>query len=508
MVPGAIGSILLIVAIGTTLTVIGIMRLADGPSATGAGSGKSLSTPATTENRQPVVPLPSVAPTATQTPVPAVTPTAIPTAEPTAEPTVIATEPPAPTPTAVVAEATENPIHDVFERLKGSVVRITTESDSVGIGQPFGEAGSGFVIDEDGHILTNYHVIKDGRSLHLTLDDGTPLAARIVGIDPGSDVALLKANIPRDKLVVAPLGSSASVRVGDQVITIGSHFYTLLNTMTSGYVSGLGRNYAFSGRTITGMIQSDAAINQGSSGGPLIDLEKGEVVGINTAIQSSSFVGIAFALPIDRVKAILPDLRAGKTPTHAWLPIHGASITPHLATRCNLPVDYGVIVYGILPGATLNSGDKTFVTGANGDIIVSIDDLAVRNLSQLSEYIDTFKKPGDTVEIRVYRQRKTNELLEVTLEEWPNKLVQPLTQAVDCSNPTSEPTNVPTAPPITAETTTNAASGRFIISAEPLRPAITAAASPTTAPPMMPNTMPRTAMRSEDHIAAVSAAVA
>ena len=371
MVPGAIAAILLVVAAGTTLTVIGVMRLLDSPSAAETGVGASQTTRAgATGDQRPIVPLATVAPTAVPTPLPTVMPTAVPTA--------IATPPPTPTPPAVVAETSQNLITDVYERLKGSVVRISTDSDSVGIGQPYGEAGSGFVIDEAGHILTNYHVIKDGKVLRLTLDDGTPLGARVIATDPGSDVALLQANIPPDKLVVAPLGSSAAVRVGDQVIAIGSHFYIYRNTMSPGHVSGLRRPYAFSGRTITGMIQSDAAINRGSSGGPLIDLKNGEVIGINTAIATQNFAGIALALPIDLIKRILPDLLAGKTPKHAWLPIYGASITPHIAAQCNLPVDYGVIVYGILPGSKLNN--DIFETGANGDIIVSIDDLPVRNL--------------------------------------------------------------------------------------------------------------------------------
>ena len=503
MVPGAIAAILLVVAAGTTLTVIGVMRLLDSPSAAETGIGASPITRAgATGDQQPIVPLATVAPTAVPTTLPTVMPTVLPTAVPTAVPT----PPPTPPPSAVVAETSQNLIADVYERLKGSVVRISTDSDSVGIGQPYGEAGSGFVIDEAGHILTNFHVIKDGKELRLTLDDGTPLGARVIATDPGSDIALLQANIPPDKLVVAPLGSSAAVRVGDQVIAIGSHFYVYRNTMSSGHVSGLRRPYAFSGRTITGMIQSDAAINRGSSGGPLIDLKSGEVIGITTAIATQNFAGIALALPIDLIKRILPDLLAGKTPKHAWLPIHGASITPQLANQCNLPVDYGVIVYGILPGSKLNN--DIFETGANGDIIVSIDDVPVRELNDLSKYIDAYKQPGDTVELRVYRQRKINKLLTVTLEEWPNKKVSPLTQAVDCSKPTSEPINAPTVPPITAETSTKAANGRFIISAEPLMPAIAAAMRPIAAPPTMPATMLRAAMRSDDPMAAVSAAVA
>lgn len=431
LVPGAIAALLLVVAAGTTLTVIGVMRLLD---SSGAASGES----------RPLVPLPTVAPT----PVPTIAPTAVPTAIPTVAPTPVPTAAPAPTPapapTAVVAAVSPNRIADVFERLKGSVVRISTASENVGIGQPYGEAGSGFVIDGDGHILTNYHVIEDGRDLYLTLDDGTPLSARVVGVDPGSDVALLQANIPPDKLVVAPLGSSAAVRVGDQVMAIGSQFFVYRNTMTEGYVSGMGRHYAFSGRTITGMIQSNVAINRGSSGGPLIDVAKGEVVGINTAIRGNTFAGIALALPIDRIKRILPDLLAGETPKHAWLPVYGASITPQLAAQCSLPVDFGVIVYGILPGSTLTAETdetKTFETGANGDIIVGIDDRAVRNLADLSEYLDTHKQPGDVVEIRVYRERKENRVLEITLEEWPNRDVQPLSRVVDCSKPTSAQTS-------------------------------------------------------------------
>ena len=368
MVPGAIAAILLVVAAGTTLTVIGVMRLLDSPSAAETGIGASPTTRAGASDQQPIVPLPTVAPTAEPSPLPTVMPTVMPTAVPTA----IATPPPTPTPPAVVAETSQNLIADVYERLKGSVVRISTDSDSVGIGQPYGEAGSGFVIDEAGHILTNYHVIKDGRELRLTLDDGTPLGARVIATDPGSDIALLQANIPPDKLVVAPLGSSAAVRVGDQVIAIGSHFYVYRNTMSPGHVTGLGRTYAFSGRTITGIIQSGASINTGSSGGPLIDLKNGEVIGINTAIATQNFAGIALALPIDLIKRILPDLLAGKTPKHAWLPIHGASITPQLANQCNLPVDYGVIVYGILPGSKLNN--DIFETGASsGEVVLGLE---------------------------------------------------------------------------------------------------------------------------------------
>ncbi len=420
MVPGAIAALLLVVAAGTTLTVIGVMRLLDSPDAAEAGSGAPSA--AVAGERQPVVPLPTAAPTPAPTAIPTVAPTPVPTAVPTAVP--------APTPAPVVAAETQNLIAVVYERLVGSVVRITTGSDNVGIGQPYGEAGSGFVIDEDGHVLTNYHVIKDAKGLYVTLDDGTPLTARVVGTDPGSDVALLKANIPATKLVVAPLGSSAAVKVGDQVIAIGSQYFVYGNSMTQGHVSGLERPYAFSGRTITGMIQSDAAINRGSSGGPLIDVKSGVVVGINTAIQSQNFAGIGLALPIDRIKRILPDLLAGRTPTHAWLPIHGASITPQLAAQCNLPVEYGVIVFGILPGSELNQ--ETFNTGVDGDIIVSIDDVTVRNLDGLSAYIDTHKRPGDTVDLRVYRERKYNETVTVTLEEWPNKPAPRLTQFPGC----------------------------------------------------------------------------
>ena len=292
MVPGAIAALLLVVAAGTTLTVIGVLRLMDGSSAaeTGVGASSSTRTAVAPGERQPIVPLPTVAPTAAPTAIPTVAPTAVPTAQPspvpTAVPTIAPTPPPAPT--AVVVEVIENRAKDVFERLTGSVVRISTASGNVGIGQPYSEAGSGFVIDEAGHILTNYHVIKDARSIQITLsDEVTRGTARIIGADPGSDVALLKASDALlDKLVVAPLGSSAAMEVGDQVIAIGSQYFTYQNSLTTGIVSGLNRPYAFSGRTITGMIQSGAAINRGSSGGPLIDLQNGEVVGINTAIAT------------------------------------------------------------------------------------------------------------------------------------------------------------------------------------------------------------------------------
>ena len=186
MVPGAIAALLLVVAAGTTLTVIGVLRLMDYTGVAESGTALPPDTgvavledrrelfPTLTPATPPVlVPLPTVAPTAAPTAIPTVAPTAIPTAQPspvpTAVPTIAPTPPPAPT--AVVVEVIENRAKDVFERLTGSVVRISTASGNVGIGQPYSEAGSGFVIDEAGHILTNYHVIKDARSIQITLSD-------------------------------------------------------------------------------------------------------------------------------------------------------------------------------------------------------------------------------------------------------------------------------------------------------------------------------------------------
>ncbi len=512
MVPGAILALLLVVAAGSTLTVVGVLRLLEGPGAAESGLGASPTTGAASDGRL-LVPLPTPAPTPTPNPTPLAAPTPTPTAAPspepapTAAPTASPTPQPAPTTPPVIVQANENRIAEVYERLVGSVVQISAWSGAINVAQPYNEAGSGFIIDEEGHILTNYHVVEGARDLQITYNDGTRTSARVIGADPGSDVALLRASfLPPDKLVVAPLGSSDALKVGDEVITISSPFYVYRNSLSDGIVTGLGRTYAFSGRTITGIIQTGASINPGSSGGPLIDLREGVVVGINTAIQSRTFAGIALALPIDRVKAILPDLMAGRTPTHAWLPIHGADITPQLAAQCNLPVDYGVIVYDILPGSTLNN--DTFTTGVNGDIIVSIDDRRVDGIADLSEYLDAHKKPGDIVELRIYRDRRINRVLEVTLEEWPNRDVPVLTQVAGCSRPTSEPINAPTVPPISADTSTNAASGKFIISAEPLMPAMPAATIPNAAPAAMPATMPRAARRSDELMAAVSARVA
>ena len=201
MVPGAIAALLLVVAAGTTLTVIGVMRLLDSPDAAEAGSGA----PSAARNGR----------TATRSPAAHRRPHARAHGDshrrahpPCLRPCPPPCLPPCPRrpPPRSSRQKPRHLIAVVYERLVGSVVRITTGSDNVGIGQPYGEAGSGFVIDEDGHVLTNYHVIKDAKGLYVTLDDGTPLTARVVGTDPGSDVALLKANIPATKLVVAPLG--------------------------------------------------------------------------------------------------------------------------------------------------------------------------------------------------------------------------------------------------------------------------------------------------------------
>ncbi|HZO05981.1 MAG TPA: trypsin-like peptidase domain-containing protein, partial [Solirubrobacterales bacterium] len=228
--------------------------------------------------------------------------------------------------------------------------------------------GSGFVIDDEGHVLTNNHVVEGASKITVKLGDSeTAHEAEVVGTDPATDVALLKVDAPADELHPLTLGDSSQMEVGDPVVAIGNP-YGLDRTVTSGIVSALQREIqAPNGFSITNVIQTDAAINPGNSGGPLIN-GAGEVIGINSQIEtgggSSGNVGIGFAVPIDTVKAELQQLKETGEVEHAFLGISGATITPELAQAINLPVKEGVLVQeavkdGPADKAGIEGGDTT-----------------------------------------------------------------------------------------------------------------------------------------------------
>src|SRR4051794_30755820 len=290
---------------------------------------------------------------------------------------------------------------------------------------PFGEpeqesggiaTGSGFVIDGEGHILTNNHVIEGAEKVEVKLGDSEKeYEAEVVGTDPGTDIALLEVEAPAKELHPLTLGHSAESEVGDPVVAIGNPF-GLDRTVTSGIVSALQRQIqAPNGFSINHVIQTDAAINPGNSGGPLINAE-GEVIGINSQIATggggNGNVGIGFAIPIDTIRAEIKQLETKGEVEHAFLGISGGTITPELAKALNLPVKEGVIVQTVVKGspadkAGLEAGNTAATINGQevrlgGDIITEANGKKIATMEQLVEAIQE-SKPGDELELKILR---------------------------------------------------------------------------------------------------------
>ena len=304
---------------------------------------------------------------------------------------------------------------------------------------PFGEpepegggnaTGSGFVIDTDGHVLTNNHVIEGASKVTVKLGDSeTSYDAEVVGTDPGTDIALLKVDAPAKEFHPLRLGRSSDLEVGDPVVAIGNPF-GLDRTVTSGIVSALQRDIqAPNGFSISHVIQTDAAINPGNSGGPLINAE-GAVIGINAQIATGGGggnVGIGFAIPIDTVHANLEQLKETGEVEHAFIGISGGTVTPELAKALNLPVDEGVLVQTVVKDgpadkAGLEAGNTSAtIDGAEvrlgGDIITEVNGDKVKSMDDLVEVIQE-SKPGDELKLTILRgsQEKT---ADVTLGTQP-----------------------------------------------------------------------------------------
>jgi S1-C subfamily serine protease len=301
-------------------------------------------------------------------------------------------------------------------------------------GSPSGGTGSGFVIDKEGHILTNNHVVEGAEEISVKLGDSdTSHAAEVVGTDPATDVALLKVDAPADQLHPLTLGTSGETEVGDPVVAIGNPF-GLDRTVTSGIVSALQREIqAPNGFSINNVIQTDAAINPGNSGGPLID-GSGEVIGINSQIQtggtSSGNVGIGFAVPIDTVKAALDQLKETGGVEHAFLGITGASISPELAQAVNLPVKKGVLVQSVVPDgpadkAGVEGGETTASIGGaeinlGGDIITEVDGKKVVSMEEIVTLVNE-SDPGEKVELVLLRDGESKSVT-VTLADRPDSV--------------------------------------------------------------------------------------
>lgn len=331
----------------------------------------------------------------------------------------------------VAATSTTNSVNSVYRATRDAVVEITVTGAAEPT--PFGGEeqqrgqGSGFVIDEEGHVVTNQHVVDDAQSLNVTMRNGSRYTATVVGSDPSTDLAVIKVNAPASKLTPLELGDSSAVRVGDAVIAIGSPF-GLDGTVTTGIVSALGREVeAPNNFAIDDTIQTDAAINHGNSGGPLLNT-RGEVVGVNAQIRSESGGndGVGFAIPSNTVKEIASRLISGGKVEHAYLGVGSQTIDSAAADALDIP--RGAMVTRVNSGtAAAKAGLKpatgsrtvqgeTYETG--GDVITEVDGQAVEGADALRRVIDSHR-PGDTVRLTVVRDGDSR-TVEVKLGKRPS----------------------------------------------------------------------------------------
>jgi S1-C subfamily serine protease len=309
--------------------------------------------------------------------------------------------------------ADEKATIELYNQAKPSVVHITSLANrrdylSFNVQQVPEGTGSGFVWDQDGHIVTNYHVIQHADAAVVTLWDQTSWKARTVGTYPDKDLAVLQIDAPRGKLTPIPIGRSDDLQVGQKAFAIGNPF-GLDQTLTTGIISALGREIeSVSKRPIRNVIQTDAAINPGNSGGPLLD-SAARLIGVNTAIFSPSgvSVGIGFAIPVDEVNRIVPQLIANGKITRPGLGVQVA--TDQLARQLQKT---GVLIIGVQPDspaekAGLRRTKRDASTGSIilGDVIVAVDGKAVKTTNDLFALLDT-KKVGDTVTVTVEREAK------------------------------------------------------------------------------------------------------
>jgi S1-C subfamily serine protease len=330
--------------------------------------------------------------------------------------TVSAEETPLPTITSPSQVSDEQNSIEVYKALAPGVAFITStsyEQDYYGGIQEGKGSGSGSVIDNQGHILTNYHVVDDAQKLSVSLGGDKTYPARIIGGDPDTDLAVIKIDAPREALTVVPLGDSDKLEVGQKVLAIGNPF-GLDRTLTTGVISGLQRPIrGTNNRPIEGAIQTDASINPGNSGGPLLD-KYGRMIGINAQIYSRSGVssGVGFAIPVNIAKRIVPQLIQFGEVRRPKLGIDGVSVEKLSAQGLDLPVEKGLLLRSVVEGSPAQTaGLRGLMRSSNGqvvmgDIIVSIDGQAIGDLDDLYRLLDK-KQIGDTVRVEFVRNGRT-----------------------------------------------------------------------------------------------------
>jgi len=328
---------------------------------------------------------------------------------------------------------------DIYQRYRNGVVNITTTT----LGYDFffrpvpmeSGTGSGAVIDEAGHIVTNYHVVKDAEKLEVTLPDKTKVDASVVGSDPNNDLAVIQVKAARGKVTPIPLGTSRGLLVGQKVLAIGNP-YGLERTLTTGIVSSLGRSIQTeNGRIIQDIIQTDAAINPGNSGGPLLN-SQGQIIGINTAILStgnnSGSIGIGFAIPVDTVKRITTDLITNGYVRHPWTGINrtiNLADYPYLVSALGLSTNNGLMIVDFIensPAAKAGLHGYTRVVRLGfqnwpigGDVILQFQGKPVTTVQDFLNEVDRYKS-GDKITLTVLRNDRRVDV-PLTLEDTPRK---------------------------------------------------------------------------------------
>ncbi|MEM7031643.1 MAG: trypsin-like peptidase domain-containing protein [Chloroflexota bacterium] len=372
----------------------------------------------------------------------------------TPDPSLVFTAAPTAIPEAIIeqADAEELLLINLYERVNPSVVSLEVIVNTSSGTQPFlqpegppspdspnqpqedfgpfnprGE-GSGFVYDEDGHIVTNSHVVEGAAAIYVTFTNGLELFAEIVGTDPDSDLAVIKVDAPDDLLVPVSWGDSSSVVVGQRAVAIGNPF-GLAGSLTTGIVSGLGRNLLSLNQRfrIPEVIQTDAAINPGNSGGPLLN-SRGEVIGVNSAIVprqvgtgERSFLGVGFAVPANLALRVIPNLIADGEYRHPWMGVGINDVTAAVAQEMGLDKARGALVVSVLPNspaedAGLRAGSDEFITREGrpiqigGDVIIKMGDEDINNFNDLISYLSRKGTVGEPTPLTVIRDGQEVEL--------------------------------------------------------------------------------------------------
>ena len=411
-------------ALGVAVIIVVSMTLGGLLSVNIAGDRES-GAPETSVAVATAAPAERPAPAATAPPEPTASPTATSTATatpPTA--TATATLPPSATPEAAAPSPVADPavalpdLPDLVEQVMPSIVQIRVDRAGT---------GSGMVIDGQGHILTNRHVVEGADRIVVELRDGTTATAEVMGMDAGNDLAVIRADLPAGSLIPAVFGDSGAVRVGEPVFAIGNPF-GLGFTVTSGIISGLGRESDGEpgGHRIRGVLQTDAAVNPGNSGGPLFNAD-GEVIGINTALENPYgqrvFVGVGYAVPSNTALRFIPALIAGEEIEHPQLGISGIALDVISAEDAGVDAERGVYVTHVVPdsgadaaGLVAASEDDGSGLDRGGDVITAIDGIAVNDVQELARIIDSHDV-GDTVTLTVVRDGASI-TVEAVLRAW------------------------------------------------------------------------------------------